>query len=350
MYPIRDLQERNDKKQCGSQFNDGEVVRHRSCHRASGCNENHGGDPLPNCDHDKRRLQDWPQARESIQRSLELEPIQPNAWVNLAIVSQQAGEGLEYLQLFLKALEVDPVDHELPGIIAGFLYNLELVEEGDDFRDRVMAIAPTSEIAYRLELQRAIATDDKKAGIASARRAIEDDVPGRQFAFGGAAQYLLRAAAANGTVAEETAYLEQHAPGILDFEAESVPTKYRNAQISAFDAWYTVMDQDEINRRIDYFSDLAESIGFDLTENHDVMFGTLALQGRSEEAIEVALEHLFSEPVILNLGWEQTLEQAQYAEIVEDPRVQAAMKRWQDEEDALREEIRGWLADLQAAT
>ena len=107
------------------------------------------------------------------------------------------------MQLFLKAVEVDPVDHELPGMIAGFLYSLELVEEGDDFRDRVMAIAPTSEIAYRLELQRAIATNDKKAGIASARRAIEDDVSDRRFAYGGAAQYLLRAAAANGTVAEE---------------------------------------------------------------------------------------------------------------------------------------------------
>ena len=80
------------------------------------------------------------------------------------------------------------------------------------------------------------------------------------------------------------------------------------------------------------------------------MFGTLALQGRSEEAVEVALEHLFTEPVILNLGWEETLKQAQYAEIVEDPRVQAAMKKWQEEEAALREEIRGWLADLQASS
>ncbi|MCH8073690.1 MAG: tetratricopeptide repeat protein [Proteobacteria bacterium] len=178
------------------------------------------------------RLEQWDDARAAIEKSLELEPAQPNAYANLAQLSRQQGDGLDYLQHFLKAVEVDPVDHELPGIVADFLYSLELVEEGDDFRDRVMAIAPTSEISYRLELARAMAIDDEEAGIASARRAIEDDVDNRKFTYGGAAQYLLRVAAARGTVAEESAYLEEHAPGILDVDATTVPLKYRGVQIS----------------------------------------------------------------------------------------------------------------------
>jgi tetratricopeptide (TPR) repeat protein len=294
-------------------------------------------------------LNRWSDASAAIRRSLELEPAQPNAWVNLARVSRQAGDGLEYLQLFLKALEVDPVDHELPGMIAGFLYDLELVEEGDDFRNRVMAIAPTSEIAYRLELQRAMAVGDLDASVASARRAIESDVPDRRFAFTGAAQHLLRVAAADGTVEEETKYLEEHAPGILDVEGDSVPAKYRSVQLTAFDAWYTTMSQEELNQRIDYMRGIAETYGVDLAENYNVRFGILALQGDSEAAAEVALAHLFKEPVVMNLGWEETLKQAQYAEVVEDPRIQAAMQKWQSEEDALREKIRNWLADLQAA-
>ncbi len=295
-------------------------------------------------------LQRWSDAGASIRRSLELEPAQPNAWVNLARVGQQAGDGLEYLQLFLKALEVDPVDHELPGMIAGFLYNLELVEEGDDFRKRVMAVAPTSEIAYRLELQRAMAVGDLDASIASARRAIENDVSDRRFAFGGAAQHLLRVAAAKGRVEEEIAYLEEQAPGILDVHADAVPSKYRGVQLTAFDAWYTTMSQEEINQRIDHMRGIAHSYGVDLTDNQEVRFATLALQGESSLAADVALEHLFTETVLLNLGWEETFKQAQYAEVVEDPRVQVAMKKWQDEEDSLREQIRHWLADLQAAT
>lgn len=295
-------------------------------------------------------LQQWPEAGAAIKRSLELEPAQPNAWVNLARVSQQAGDGLEYLQLFLKAIEVDPVDHELPGMIAGFLYSLELVEEGDDFRNRVMAIAPTSEIAYRIELQRAIAVGDLEASVASARRAVEADLSDRRYGFGGAAQHLLRVAAATGTVEEESAYLEEQAPGILDIEADSVTAKYRGVQLNAFDAWYTTMSQEEINQRIDYMASIAETYGVDLSENYNVRFGMLALQGDSSQAADIALEHMFSEPVVMNLGWEETLKQAQYAEIVEDPRVQTAMKKWQDDEDALREQIRHWLADLQAAS
>ena len=295
-------------------------------------------------------LEQWDEARTAIEKSLELEPAQPNAWINLARVSRQAGDAIEYLRLSLKAVEVDPVDHELPALIAGFLYRLELVEEGDDFRKRVMAIAPTSEVSYRLELQRAMAIGDIDASVASARRAIEDNVEDRRFAYGGAAQHLLRVAAATDTVAEESAYLEQHAPGILDVAAESVPGKYRGVQLSAFDAWYTTMSQEEISRRIDYLRGIAESFGVDLSDNYNVQFRMLALLGKSDQAADVALEHLFTEPVLMNLGWEETFKQAQYAEVVEDPRVMAAMKKWQDEEDALREQVRHWLADLYAAT
>jgi hypothetical protein len=196
-----------------------------------------------------------------------------------------------------------------------------------------------------------MAEGDLVASVASARRAIEDDVANRSFfAFGGAAQHLLRVAAAKGTVEEELAYLEKHAPGILDFEAASVPLKYLTVQLSAFDAWYTTLSQEELNRRIDHMSRVAESYGIILAESDEIRFRTLALQGDTEQAADIALEHLFSEPVVLNLGWEERFKQAQYAEIVEDPRVQAAMKKWQDEEDALREQVRHWLADLQAAT
>jgi TolB-like protein/Tfp pilus assembly protein PilF len=294
-------------------------------------------------------LEQWDEARAALEKSLEIQPSQPNAIANLAGLHIQTGEGLQYLQRFIKAIEVDPVDHELPGIIASFLYQLELVDEADDFRKRVLAIAPTSEIAYRLELLRATAIGDEEASIASARRAIENDVEDRRFAFGGAAQHLLRVAAARGTVAEELAYLEKQAPGILDLEAESVPLKYRSVQLAAFDAWYKVLPQQELNRRIDYVYRLATTFGIDPDQNPYAEFGALALRGDSKAATDVALRRIFTQPVTRNLGWEETFKQAQYAEVVEDPRVQDAMKKWQHDEDSLREKIRTWLADLHAA-
>jgi TolB-like protein/tetratricopeptide (TPR) repeat protein len=294
-------------------------------------------------------MERWDEARAALEKSLEIEPSQPNAIANLAGIHIQTGEGLQYLQRFIKAIEVDPVDHELPGLVANFLYQLELVDEADDFRKRVLAIAPTSEIAYRLEVLRAMALGDEEASVASARRAIEDDVEDRRFAYGGAAQHLLRVAASKGTVEEELAYLEEQAPGILDLEAEAVPLKYRSVQLAAFDAWYKVLPQEELNRRIDYVYRIATTFGIDPDENPYTEFGALALRGEPERAKDVALERIFTQPVTRNLGWEETFKQAQYAEVVADPRVQDAMRKWQHDEDELREKVRTWLADLHAA-
>ncbi len=294
-------------------------------------------------------LEQWDKARAALEKSLQIEPFQPNAIANLAAIHIQTGEGLMYLQQFIKAIEVDPVDHELPGIVASFLYQLELVDEADDFRKRVLAIAPTSEIAYRLEMLRAMALGDEEASVASARRAIEDDIDDRRFSYGGAAQHLLRVAAARGTVEEELAWLEQQAPGVLELEAEVVPLKYRNVQSTAFDAWYKVLPQAEINRRIDYVYQVAAKFGIDPDENPYAEFWALALRGETERATDVALERIFTQPVSKNLGWEETFKQAQYAEVIENPRVREAMHKWQQDEDELREKVRTWLADLYAA-
>jgi hypothetical protein len=53
--------------------------------------------------------------------------------------------------------------------------------------------------------------------------------------------------------------------------------------------------------------------------------------------------------VAQNLNWRNTFEQAQFQGLVADPRIQAAMRRWEDEEAALRGEVQTYLADLHAA-
>jgi len=295
-------------------------------------------------------MEEQDNAREALDKSLQIEPAQPNVYATLAALGRQAGDGVDFMRYFLKGIEVDPKDHELPGMVAAFLYNLQLIEEGDDFRNRVMAIAPTSEVAYQLELTRAINTGDDEAALASSRRAIEDDITNRRFSFGGAVQYLLRDAVRRGTVEEESAYLEEHAPGILEIEAESLPGKYRIAQISAFDAWYTTLPTEDLNRRIDFFADLSTAYGFDPADNPRVMFGVMALRGNSEDAIKVALENFTDDSVLRYPGWRRTLAQAQYKDIVADPRIQGMLRAWEEEEADVRERVRNYLADLQAST
>ena len=295
------------------------------------------------------RLERWEEARAALEKSLEIEPAQPNAYVYLAVVSLQSGDGVGYASLFLKSLNVDPRDHELPGVLATFLYQLGLVEIGDDFRARVQALAPTSEVAYRIEMLRAMAVGDKEASIASARRAIHDDISERRFSYGGAIQYLLRTAARDGNVDEVSTWIEEQAPGIFDIDADLVQQKYRLAQSTALDAWYVSLPREEVLRRLDVLIDSAASVGFDVAQNPTTHMGILAIRGETEKAIDIALNEVFTDSVALNLGWRETFAQAQYKDIVADPRIQEALKRWEDEEAALRGQLQAYFADLHAA-
>ena len=295
------------------------------------------------------RLEQWDDARAALEKSLEIEPRQPNAYTNLAIISLQNGDGVAYVQQFIKALETDPRDHELPGMLAEFLYRLELFEEGDDFRNRVMTIAPTSGLAYRTELLRANLSGDAEAADASARKAIENDVEDRRFAYQGAVQYLLRAAIREGTVSEETAWLEAQEPGILDVESETATQKHRVSQGIAFDAWYATLPREEVLRRMDILLEKGKAMGFDYTDEPYTHLTVLAMRGQVEEAIQVALDEIFTRSVAINLGWRETFAQAQYAEVIADERVQEAMQRWEQEEEALRAQVQSYLSDLQAA-
>jgi TolB-like protein/tetratricopeptide (TPR) repeat protein len=296
-----------------------------------------------------RILRRWDEAQAMLEKSLEIEPDQPNAYSVLAEINLTSGDGVGYVQGFLKALEIDPRDHELPGLLAEFLYNLELFEEGDDLRDRVMTIAPTSEIAFRLELLRAMRMGDEGAADASARRAIEAKIDNRRYAFGGAVEYLLRAAIRNETVAEEMAYLDREEPGIFDFENPEMPSRYRNAMGPAFDAWYATLPREELLRRIDLLLERGEKNGMKLHDNPYAQMNVLAMRGEVEKAIEVALADVFTQSVTTNFNWRNMFEQAQFRELVADPRIQAAMQRWEDEESVLRGEVQTYLADLHAA-
>ena len=247
------------------------------------------------------RLERWEAARAALEKSLEIEPAQPNAYIYLAAVSLQSGDAVGYVSQFMKSLTVDPKDHELPGVLAQFLYQLGLVEIGDDFRARVQALAPTSAVR-------------------------------------------------NGNVDEVSTWIEERAPGIFDIDAELVQQKYRLAQSVAFDAWYVSLPHDEVLRRLDALIGYAASAGFDVSQNPTTHMGILAIRGETEAAIDIALNQVFTDSVALNLGWRDTFAQAQFKDIVADPRIKVALKRWEDEEAALRRQVQAYFADLHAAS
>jgi TolB-like protein/tetratricopeptide (TPR) repeat protein len=289
------------------------------------------------------------EARSALQTSLDIEPQAPNVYLQLAHIALATSDGVDYLQQSLKAMEVDSRDHEIPGFIAAFLYPLGLIEEADDFRNRVMAIAPTSAIAYRVDLLRSISVGDTDGSLAAARKAIEDNIEDRHFAFGGAVQHLLRRAVQSGTVEAESDYLEQHAPGILDIDADAVPARFLFAQWLALDAWYASLERDELLRRIGRIQEIAASYGIDMLQNPGTRVDMMVLQNNTADAIELALSDVFTKSVLMNQNWRIRFSQAQYTDFVADPRIQAAMQKWEAEEAVIRDRVKSYLLDLSAA-
>jgi len=287
-------------------------------------------------------------ARESLLKALELEPRQPNALISLAELDSRAGNGVAYLQYMLTALAVNPQDHGIPGWIAVFLYRLGLVEEGDDFRDQVLAIAPTSVIAYQIELARGIATGDEAASIASAPRAVDDDIENRQFAYGSAVRHLLRRALINGRIDDELAWLENAAPGIFDINAAASPAKYRVAQVIVLEAWYPTLPREELNRRIGILQANVPGVGPEHFEDQGLELTILAMQGDTEEAIDFALTDVLPESVLLNLGWRESLGLAHFKDLGDDDRIQAGLQVWRDEQAAQSALVKTYLAELSA--
>jgi TolB-like protein/tetratricopeptide (TPR) repeat protein len=295
-------------------------------------------------------LERWGEARASLERSLEIEPSQPNAYSMLGALDLREGNGVGFVTQYMKAIAVDPRDHELPGILASILYQLDLIEEGDDFRNRVLALAPTSAIAYQIELQRARSIGDEVGSDAAARRAIEDDIEDRRFAYGAAIQHLVRTAVRDGRVDDELEWLVDKVPGFLDVESKQLPQKRRAVQGLAFDALIQTEPREEVVRRLEILLEFASSQGFNPEDDPLAHMNILVIRHEIEEAINVALKGVFTESVATNLDWQETFAQPQFAEVVADPRVQEAMQRWRSEEEALRGSVRSYFADLHAAT
>ena len=106
----------------------------------------------------------------------------------------------------------------------------------------------------------------------------------------------------------------------------------------------------DLLNRLDRLQEIADAAGYDIAKYPITHVGILALRGKVAEAIDVALASLFSESVVANLGWQDTFSQAQFTSFVADPRIQSAMQRWAQEEAALRDQVRTYLADLSAPT
>jgi hypothetical protein len=109
------------------------------------------------------------------------------------------------------------------------------------------------------------------------------------------------------------------------------------------------LPREEVIRRLDVLLSYADAMGVDPKNDPASHLGILTLRGDIDAAINIALEEYFTQSVAIRPNWRDMLMQPQYAEVTSDPRIVAAMQRWEEEEAALRGSVQTYFADLHAA-
>ena len=290
-------------------------------------------------------LERWDETRASALRSLEIEPLQPNALNLLATIDLSQGDGLGYLKNRLKAIEIDPKDHELPGGIGSFLYRLHLPDLANQFRSRVLAIAPSNPMAYYLNILHAHETGDLDGARQAAKKAIDDDIENRKGAYGRAIEYLIVDGLDTGTIDEVLAYLEVTAPGLLGYDAAG-DKKHDFSRFYVLPAWYVTVPRDEFIRRLDELWALRMKFGWEIEDSPHIHALDLAVRGDVAASVNVLVTEYFTEPVTIHLGWETSLHLPFFADVIKDPLIQSEMRRYRDEQEQLRIEVRDYLTNL----
>jgi TolB-like protein len=130
-----------------------------------------------------RRMERYLDARESFLKAIELEPLGPNHYSRLAVLSGELGDITGMFKWRLKNVQVDPQDHEVAGQLARQFYEWDLPEEGDRWLERVRALAPNSDILQRLYIDRADSRGDAATLIKVAEKMIAAPASMRQEAF-----------------------------------------------------------------------------------------------------------------------------------------------------------------------
>jgi TolB-like protein/tetratricopeptide (TPR) repeat protein len=288
-------------------------------------------------------LKDWGNARKSFERCLELEPEHPLALDSLAWVATNTGDAVSSVRYGIEAYEMDPLDHGLPATRAQFLYGLGLPEQGDRFRAHLLATAPTSVFARDLELYRAMRFDSKEQQTEIARQIIADRLPPGD----GLKPYfvLFNNAAHDGAVAEALAYMESFNLGFSDFDLVESPYFFRQVRLLALVALSRVESQEQIQQRIEQLDSIRSKNMVD-SGNPRTRLRILAITGDIEAAVQAALEEFSSVPAIAIIDFDLFLEQPFLADVVADPRVQDALKLYQEEKSEAAREVAAYLAGL----
>jgi TolB-like protein len=309
-------------------------------------------DPLSDMLHaelgDVYLAQDRPDdARNAYERAIEIAPENPNHYAEMSELELRGDNLVLALDWSRRATLVDPNDHEHAYYMAKWLLELELIEEGNRWTNRVNALAPGSGIARSLEVQTAFYKGEHELTMQLAEKAISDRIDNRQDAYNDAVRAYILSAEQLGQQRQAFDFLQSEFPQLLDYGVIQEDPRSGFAQFSSFSLRASFESTAQLAEDWIAMHRKWEKVGFNWREDEDHGLWTmdLMIQGRTEEAIEHYVEHRVPKPLATNLQRFKRTRQAIFAPVYSDLRVAAALddeaERWTVLRDEVREMLQG---------
>jgi TolB-like protein/Tfp pilus assembly protein PilF len=289
------------------------------------------------------RTEKWDAARSSFNRSLDINPDQPNVYGGLARLSMVIGDAVSVVENSINAMAIDSKDQELPANLAGFLYRMGLPDEADPYRDRAVLLAPNSPSARHAVLESSIARGDRETSDQLARGMVADDIDDRHGSYWEAVYTVLTNAVDNEDAEEGLQFIEQHQSGFNDPSSSTLSLKGRWAQTGAFAAWDAVYGREEASRMAGDFLNVLEARGFIVSDDPDTLMEILALRGDTDAAIDFALASTVNKPITTAIYLRGIYDAPHMAGVVADPRIQSRLQQWDEDVIKLRGEVKAFL-------
>ena len=287
------------------------------------------------------RLERFDEAFTALKRAQELEPDYPVNYTRIANLELARNNLPAALEWYRRSTEVDNRDHELVAQMAIIFYELGLPEEGDYWRQRVVALAPDSPMAKMVELNRLLAKDEKDHALKQARSMISEQIEDRHGAFVEALiahEYIMLE---TGKAEEAYDFLVSVRPEIVDYSALPDDLNGLWMQWSSIGLMSHFVPPEEHRKAWAKLTAAADATGFPWRDPDNALgLWVPVFAGDIESAVNLALEHLLSPPLAANLWKHPPMEALMFPEVFADPRIQARMTEIQEEYESLRRQAR----------
>jgi TolB-like protein/Tfp pilus assembly protein PilF len=281
----------------------------------------------------------YDKAMASLQRALTLQPDNPNYYSDIADLKAAKGDLNAVLQWRRKAVEADLQDHELTGELAQDFFNLGLLEEGNHWAAKSIALAPESAVGRKVRLQQAYASDDMDRALQLAQSMIRDQISIRQGSFGAALNIHNEIMSKSGREREAYDFLLSIRPELADFTTFPGDYKGLMMQRRALMLMPAFSSPEEIRQAwLGYASTMDRAFPRWRQISTNQVLNEL-MQGRPEEAERLAIDIHLSRPIAADLRAVEKLQESVFNAITQQPELMARMSEVQIEKAKLRDGV-----------